>query len=101
MSLGTYDDPELLDRADVDLSALRKHVRADHAHRAARGIPRANLDLALWHARQHHRFHGSHFHAGIWVLIRDRFGRRPNVPMPRPLGWYTGQHRVSRSAVAR
>jgi hypothetical protein len=97
---GTYQDPELIDRGDLDLSQLRRHVREQHAHQAARGIPRANRDLASWHAGQHHRFRpDSHIHRGPLVLIKDRDGRRPVGVSPAPLGWFTGQETVSREQV--
>lgn len=96
----SYEHPELISRDDLDLSQLRRHVREQHAHQAARGIPRANRDLASWHATQHHRFRpDSHIHRGPLVLIKDGHGRRPVGVTPAPLGWFTGQEAVSRAQV--
>lgn len=59
---------------------LRAHVTGEH-----RGAPaRATLvELARWHARQHHRLACSHYHAGV--------NRGPDQ---RPPGWYTGEDSV-------
>lgn len=95
MNSGTYRDPQVLDRDEVDLSVIREHWRT--AHRGSvRRTPRANTDLSAAHAREHHH-HGmlDHSHRGPHVLIR-RQGRPPVGQIPRPLGWYTGQDVLSR-----
>jgi hypothetical protein len=93
----SYQDPQLISRDDLDLSGLRRHVRGDHAHAAAGGIPRANRDLARWHAAQHRRRHLEHIHRGPYTVILDARGRRPVTQEPRPLGWFTGQEPVTRA----
>lgn len=100
MTAGTYTDPDRVDRASLDLTGLRAHVRAGHALAAIRGIPRANLDLAAWHARQHHRSSAiPHVHRGRYVLILSRRGSVTGQ-IPRPLGWYTGAGMVTRAELA-
>ena len=90
--LGTYGDPDLLDRSDLDLSRLRRHCREMH-----REAPRrSNLDLASWHVRMHHQYYTGHRHEGPYTLVRDRRGRRPAGVTPVPLGTYTGQDAVTR-----
>lgn len=93
---GTYKDPDVLERDDLDLTGLRRHVRAEHAFGAIRGVPRSNHDLTAWHANQHHRYQPRHIHRGRYVVILDRDGRRPVAGQPRPAGWFTGQESVSR-----
>jgi hypothetical protein len=98
---GTYDDPDVLDRDELDLSHIRAHIRAGHRHAALKGIPRANRDLVPWHAEQHHRYgsHGHH-HRGRFTVLLGRDGRVPVAKQPRPLGWFTGQESVSREQAA-
>jgi len=93
--IGDYNDPQLLDRSDLDLSQLRRHVREMHpAFR--RGIPRSNIDLASWHSREHHRLYCSHRHLGLLTMIWDRAGRKPVAVTPRPEGNFTGKDAVTR-----
>jgi hypothetical protein len=88
--------PQVLSsRDELDLSQLRRHVRAMHQ---AHGIPRSNRDLAGWHARQHHRYYQGHIHGGPFTLIRNARGSTIGQ-IPRPLGWYTGQDAKTREQV--
>jgi hypothetical protein len=77
------DDGDVDTPADVDYSQLRSHVRGMHPGLVRRGLPRSNADLSRAHARDHHRFRGSHYHAG------DNRGADQ-----RPPGWYTGKDAV-------
>jgi hypothetical protein len=87
--------PMVIEREELDLSLLRAHCR--QMHRQA-GLPRANVALAGWHAREHHRRHLDHVHRGLWVVIGwPSF--LPAVEIARPMGWYTGQDPVSRAQV--
>lgn len=92
---GTYQDPQLLDRSDLDLSQLRKHVREMHKPRFGETVPRSNLDLAGWHARKHHRQRPGHRHRGLFTMIRDRYGRTTGQ-IPWPEGNFTGRDPVTR-----
>lgn len=87
--------PLIVDRDELDLSELRAHCKAMHHG----PFPRSNMDLASWHARQHHRYHLAHIHRGLaWVLVRrpsDR-GRAPIGQIVRQMGNYTGQGAVTR-----
>lgn len=90
----TLRNPLVLYAADLDLSGLRAHCREEHR---APTYPRANLDLAGWHASQHHRYRPGHTHRDPpWVLIRHRTTGRTTGQLARPVGWYTGQGAVSR-----
>jgi hypothetical protein len=82
-------------RDEIDTSAVRAHCR--EAHHASR-LPRANVDVATWHAHQHHRYSSSlsHIHRGLWVQIIRPGNPRGAGQVTRPLGWYTGQDAVSR-----
>ena len=91
--------PLILDREDIGLIGLRRHVREHHAHAAIRGIPRSNADLAAWHFRQHHRYRPDHHHFGPFVLVRDSRGSTTGQ-IARPLGWYTGQECRTREQIA-
>ena len=96
-------NPQTIDPSGLDLSGLRAHCREQHTHAANRsngGLPRANLDLAAWHARQHHRYRPRHGHYDPpWVLVRSRHTGRTTGQTPRPIGWYTGQDAKSREQV--
>lgn len=95
---GTYADPLLLDWSELNLSGLRAHCREQHG---SPHYPRANLDLASWHARQHHQYGSrSHVHREPYVLLRDSRERRPAISQPRPLGWYTGQNDIPRDQLS-
>jgi hypothetical protein len=96
--LGDYNDPQLLDRSDLDLTQLRRHWQEHHRYAATKrgGTPRSNLDLASAHAREHWRLHVSHRHTGLLTLIRDLRGRKPVGVAPRPEGWFTGKGAVTR-----
>lgn len=92
----SYASPLRLSRDDLDLSGLRAHCRSVH-----REAPRrSNLDLASWHARQHHRLHLSHYHRGPFTLITTPRNPRGIGQIIRPLGNYTGQEMVTRAELA-
>ena len=94
---GTYQNPDLVSRLDLDLSQLRKHFRAMHGMRQGRKEPLRLLDLMAEHDRQHHRYRPrSHIHGGPYTIVRTRDGRRPAAVIPRPLGWFTGQDAITR-----
>ena len=95
MTAGTYTDPDVIGRADLDVSAVRAHCREHHGNPLH--LPRANGDVAAWHAREHHHRRTSHIHRGRYTLVRrDGDPRRPVGIMPRPLGWFTGRDVVTR-----
>lgn len=69
--------------------ATPKQVLVAHIaerHRTPPGNVTTRESLALWHARQHHRFWTNHYHEG------------PNTgPGNRPPGWATGADVVDRA----
>ena len=84
--------PLVLDRDQLDLSELRRHVREHHKPRFGETIPRSNEHLAGWHHSKHHRQSPAHHHFGPFALVRRTGERgRPVGQIVRPLGWWTGQ----------
>lgn len=63
-----------------DYSELRSHVKAMHPRMVRSGLARKNEDLSREHAREHHRYGGSHRHEGSNLGSDER-----------PPGWYTGK----------
>ena len=59
---------------------LREHLDRMHGTRGLLLPQRSTLvQLQRWHANEHHRYHTSHYHAGVNL-----------GPDQRPDGWYSG-----------
>lgn len=83
---------------ELDLSAMRAHCRDNHKFRTGEKVPRSNMDLAAWHARQHWRYGSSlaHIHRGpLTYVLRNRTSTTGQIA--RPLGWFTGDGVVTRA----
>jgi hypothetical protein len=92
----TYANPLRINRDQLDVSAVRAHFRAMHM-RFGQTVPRANLDVASLHARDHHRHHLDHIHRGPFTLVGTPHNPRAVGQIVRPLGDYTGQEPVTRA----
>lgn len=85
----TYLRAMTVDPGDLDLTGLRAHCQ-QVPHGQQTSLPRSNRDLSGWHAKRHFRLHLGHWHGGIFVLIRSRYGRTTGQ-IARMMGNYTGQ----------
>jgi hypothetical protein len=100
----SFKHPLEVTPADLDLSALRVHVKAMHAGQTVRGRkpPRSNADLCTWHWEIHYRLHLGHIHEGPWIrMVRDRHGRRSPIVTIKPRGYWTGELPVTRAELDR
>jgi hypothetical protein len=91
----SHRQPLIIDRDELDLSDIRRHVREMHRPAFGEKIPRSNRDLAAWHGSKHHRLHLGHIHKGLFVLIRNAHGSTVGQ-IPRQIGNFQGTAPVTR-----
>jgi hypothetical protein len=92
----SYGNPLRVARTDIDVSAVRAHCREHHRPVS---LPRSNLDVAAWHAAQHHRYTSAirHVHRGPWTIVTRPGNPRGVGYRAHPMGWYTGQDMVTKA----